>query len=478
MKKNSDEMRIVKNAEGELRIQKDTVLKYIGEAESVTIPKNVTRIAPYAFFGCKSLKTVVTPVKLSSIGKGAFYGCDNLKEVTIPGRLYLRVNGGKVFPTDADIYFRFYASSGDPLEDEDYSDIYNSEEEYLKAAESNYTVAFEPPASPAPVSDNVADNGFNMSFTDEIQDQRIITIEEDLPIEPEEETEDKDYFENETLQEKMDAIIPPDEDDDPTKHHELVNLSDYLIEEDRVIKYIGSAKETTVPKFITQIAENAFANTDVEVVHIPERLEVIGKNAFSWCQKLKFINIPDNVHLIDDGAFSNCSVIDNIQFPKSLKFIGASSFRACCALREIDLPESLTAISRRAFDFCISLERVEVPSGIKILSEGVFSHCDSLRKVILPEGLTSIGAWAFAECIELREINFPEGLETIEEVAFFNCKSMVAFDLPKSLKILGRQAFVGCQNLHLVNMPSRLAPQVKTSKAFHKVDKVQIHYFE
>ncbi len=478
MKKNNDDMRIIKNAEGELRIRNNTVVKYIGDAETVNIPKGIVRIAPYAFYQCKSLKRLVTPAKLSSIGKGAFYGCDGLKEVTIPGKLYRRVNGGKVFPHDANIYFRFYASSGEPLEDEDYSDVFDSEEDYLKASENNVNVAFEPPAAPVAEEPGAGGDGFNMSFDDEVQSERIITIVQDLPVEPEEEHEEQDYFENETLQEKMDAIIPDDEDDEAVNRQELVNLSDYLIVDDKVVKYIGSAKETTVPKFISQIGENAFANTDVEVVHLPDRLEVIGKNAFSWCQKLTYINIPDNVHMIDDGAFSNCSLLENIEFPRSLKFIGASAFRACCAVKEIILPESLTAISRRAFDFCIALERIEVPAGITAITEGVFSHCDSLRKVTLPEGLTSIGAWAFAECAELREINFPEGLETIAEVAFFNCKSLVAFDLPKSLKNLGRQAFVGCKNLHLVNMSSRLAPQIKTSKAFHKVDNLQINYYE
>ena len=64
----------MKTKNGELNIQSGTVLKYHGNDEELKLPKEVVRIAPYAFAGCTSLKKVVTPVKLASIGKGAFYG--------------------------------------------------------------------------------------------------------------------------------------------------------------------------------------------------------------------------------------------------------------------------------------------------------------------------------------------------------------------------------------------------------------------
>lgn len=446
----------MKTSQGELNIQAGTVLKYKGQDEELTLPKNVVRIAPYAFAGCKTLKKITTPVKLASIGKGAFFGCDNLIEVTIPGRLFRRVNGGKVFPANADIYFRFYATAGAQSEDEDYSDRFGSEEEYVASGI----------------------NDTERAFKDEVQSEEIITIVEELPLdaEPEADLSDGD---NRSLRERMDAIIPHDSADDPDlQRNSLVNLRDYLIVDDEVVKYIGTNKATQVPDFITKIGENAFSNRDVEKVILPPRLKLIGKNAFSWCERLTAIELPDGLQMIDDGAFSNCSSLENVGFPADLKFLGANAFRACSSLNRLDLPESLHTISRRAFDFCVSLEKINVPSGIMRLAEGVFSHCESLRKVILPDNLTEIGSWAFAECYELREINFPPLLQSIGEVAFINCRSLVAFDLPKSLKTLGRQAFVGCSSLHLVNAPKAIEKQVKPTKAFHKLSKLSINYYE
>ncbi len=446
----------MKTEHGELNIQSGTILKYKGEDEELTLPKNVVRIAPYAFTNCKALKKVTTPVKLASIGKGAFYGCDNLVEVTIPGRLFRRVNGGKVFPKDADIYFRFYATAGAQSEDEDYSDKFGSEEEYVASGV----------------------NDVERAFKDEVQSEEIITIVEEFPTEPEPDLDLSDG-DSRTLQERMDAIIPHDANNDPDlQRNSLVNLRDYLIVDDEVVKYIGTNKVTQVPDFITKIGENAFSNRDVQKVILPPRLRMIGKNAFSWCEHLTEIELPDELQMIDDGAFSNCSGLQKVKFPSDLRFLGANAFRACSSLSELELPESLHTISRRAFDFCVSLEKIIVPHGILRLAEGVFSHCESLRKVTLPENLTEIGAWAFAECYELREVNFPPMLQSIGEVAFMNCRSLVAFDLPKSIKTLGRQAFVGCSSLHLVNAPRQLEKQVKPTKAFHKLSKLSINYYD
>lgn len=445
----------MKDSGNELRIQKGTVLKYFGQADELKLPRDVIRIAPYAFSGCKTLKKIITPVKLKSIGKGAFYGCDNLVEVTLPGRLYKRVKGGKVFPADADIYFRFYATAGAEEEDSDYSDAFDSEEEYAASGI----------------------NDVERAFKDEVQSEEIITIVQELPDE-EEPPADLSDGDDRTLEERMDAIIPEEEAGNEPRPTAVVNMADYLIVDDEVIKYIGTARVTKVPDFISKIGENAFANSDVTEVYLPSNLKLIAKNAFTWCQDLQSIEFPEGLQMIDDGAFSNCSSLTSLVLPPDLKFVGANSFRACSGIKEITMPKTLHTISRRAFDFCVSLEKVKLPPKITRLAEGVFSHCEALRKVTLPDNLAEIGAWAFAECYELREINFPHRLQNICEVAFINCHSLVAFDLPASLKTIGRQAFVGCTSLHLVNMPKRLEKQIKPTKAFYKLPSLSINFYE
>lgn len=445
----------MKTQRGELNIQSGTILKYRGQDEELTLPKNIVRIAPYAFADCTTLKKVVAPVRLASIGKGAFFGCNNLAEVTIPGRLFRRVNGGKVFPANARIFFRFYASSGAQSEDEDYSDGFGSEEEYLASGVNDIEKAFESEAQPQEAVSLAESPAYSKPY------------------------EDKYGVGNDAPDERTDALTPPDFDygyDSELRRDSLVNLRDYLIVDDEVIKYIGAGRQTRVPDFITKIGENAFSNRDVEVVILPPKLKLVGKNAFSWCEHLTQIDLPDSVQMIDDGAFSNCSKLERVRLSADLKFLGANAFRACGSLKELVLPETLHTISRRAFDTCVALEKINVPHGIMRLAEGVFSHCESLRKIILPENLTEIGAWAFEECYELSEINFPPFMQSIGDAAFINCRSLAALDLPKSLKNIGRQAFVGCTSLYSVNAPAQIEKQVKHAKAFHKLSKLTVNY--
>lgn len=465
-----------------LHTENGTAVRYTGAAEELVLTEDITRIAPFAFAGCKTLKKIVTPHTLRSIGKGAFFGCDSLVEATLPGKLYLRVKGGKVFPADADIYFRFYVTSGELSADEDYSDAFDTAEAYIASGIDDAEQAslcgnpdgclIVTAAAPA----NAADDGVKPQGD---EDKTEETVEEDIEIAVEEcvPHEEIDLSDTDadtgTLQERMDAVFSDEEKDGgkPASRN-LVNISDYLIDGERVVRYIGSAAETKVPQFIKVIGGDAFSNSNVVKVELPPEVDTIEKNAFAWCSELKEINLPEGLRLIDDGAFASCRSLEYIAFPESLKFIGADAFRACSGLKEIALPRGLSAISRRAFDFCVSLEEVELPDGVTVLADGVFSHCENLRKAVLPAGLKSIGAWAFAECRALREINFPDGLEEIGEVAFLNCASLVAFDLPATVARLGRQAFSGCASLHLVTLPRRLEKQLKSQKVFYRLPSV------
>ena len=69
----------------EMTVKKGGVLtKYAGCAPRVIVPKGVTEIAPYTFFGNKNLREVIFQTGLKKIGIGSFSKCTNLSNVIFP----------------------------------------------------------------------------------------------------------------------------------------------------------------------------------------------------------------------------------------------------------------------------------------------------------------------------------------------------------------------------------------------------------
>lgn len=76
----------------EYQLRKDgtiAISKYYGNAGSVVIPSEingiaVTEISNNAFYGSKTLKTLVIPEGVHTLGNAVFRGCDNFEKITIP----------------------------------------------------------------------------------------------------------------------------------------------------------------------------------------------------------------------------------------------------------------------------------------------------------------------------------------------------------------------------------------------------------
>lgn len=60
------------------------LIRYFGDAEEVTVPKDVTSLDAYAFCNRKSIKSLTLPEGLRSIGESAIRLCDGLTSIHIP----------------------------------------------------------------------------------------------------------------------------------------------------------------------------------------------------------------------------------------------------------------------------------------------------------------------------------------------------------------------------------------------------------
>jgi len=74
---------------------------------------------------------------------------------------------------------------------------------------------------------------------------------------------------------------------------------------------------------------------DVEMIRIPDSLEIIPMQMFSNCPKLQFVKFDTNSRLKEIDGFENC-LIERITIPDRVEIIGKTAFRKCYQLQYLE----------------------------------------------------------------------------------------------------------------------------------------------
>ena len=151
---------------------------------------------------------------------------------------------------------------------------------------------------------------------------------------------------------------------------------------------------------ITEIPDHFGYSSDVNSYNLPQSLQRIGERAFEGNGKLVSITIPDNVSYIGRSAFMFCVRLKYVKLPKSCKRLPYELFGHCRALDSIDFPTDLTNIGNYAFKGCNSLfyesGALVLPEGVQTIGDYAFAAaCRHINKVVLPKSTKSVGIGAF-----------------------------------------------------------------------------------
>ncbi len=216
----------------------------------------------------------------------------------------------------------------------------------------------------------------------------------------------------------------------------------------------GYYNETPFNNILSQITSFTFGN---EVEHIPA-------NLCYGMSKLTEITIPNSVTSIGDYAFGGCSGLTSVTIPNSVTSIGSNAFRNCSGLTSVTIPNSVTSIGSHAFDYCSGLTSVTIPNSVTSIGSGAFYGCSGLTKV---NYLGIVDKWV--------EINFEDffsnptryakdlyinnelltdvkitSADNINRYAFYGCQSIKSVVIGDSVISIGGEAFFGCDNLKTV----------------------------
>ena len=152
-----------------------------------------------------------------------------------------------------------------------------------------------------------------------------------------------------------------------------------------------------IPDSVTSISSYCFFGCEnlktISLSKETSNLRIIGSYAFDGCTNLKEISIPNGLLHIGESAFAQ-TIIESIDFEDTeLEYIGKNSFTYCEKLLKIKLSDKIDVINENCFYGCTSLMKVE-GRRISYIGKNAFKECPDMSKilgkneetVVVPEG--------------------------------------------------------------------------------------------
>ena len=277
------------------------LISYWGEEKVVNVPQGVKSIGDDAFLDCEALTSITLPQGVESIGNGAFCYCYDLTSITLP-------QGVKSIGEWA-----FYHCALTSI---------TLPQEVKSIGESAFYECYALTSITLPQGvESIGDEAFYGCSA-------LTSI---------------------TLPQGMESIG------------------------NRAFECCYDLTSITLPQGIKSIGDNPFTNCYnlSSVICCSPHFKVIdkmlltsdGKRLISYWGKENFVNVPQGVESIENEAFSFCKALTSITLPQGVKSIVDYAFSCCGALTSITLPQGVKSIGNGAFYECGALTSIRIPQG-------------------------------------------------------------------------------------------------------------------
>lgn len=170
-----------------------------------------------------------------------------------------------------------------------------------------------------------------------------------------------------------------------------------------VTGYHGTEVHVVIPDThngipVTEIANYAFEESEIQSVKIGNNVKAIGQGAFYEATLLKEVYISASVEKIGGevnvyaatGVFDDCISLEKVTIEKgsALWLVGSHTFKDCTALKEVTLPDSVQKIDAYAFARCMSLSKLEIPASVTYVGVRAFDSFGANQEIVI-KGSTS-----------------------------------------------------------------------------------------
>lgn len=200
---------------------------------------------------------------------------------------------------------------------------------------------------------------------------------------------------------------------------------DFMVDENGVLfAYLGNDYEVVIPSVsangitVTEIAKNAFYNSSILKIVIPNTVRVIKNSAFRE-RGLYYVEFEEGSQLecIEDYAFYY-NFFFEIVLPASLKEIGSLAFGSCYKLERVILSAGIERIMSFAFSYS-GLKEINLPSTLEYLGYEAF-YCTDIEWMGKEDHCYYVDGWLaeYYSYEELDEFKVKDGTIGIAAGAF------------------------------------------------------------
>lgn len=395
---------------------------YIGRDSVIRLPETVEgsryNIDSYAFYGKTTLREVEIPKGVISIGYAAFSGCFNLEKIAIP---YVGYTENYEKASEKTVFGYIFG---------DYENTASlATDQYIG---SNKTVTYYIPAK----LETVIVTGGTLAYgaMSGLTNVQKVTIADSIIVISErafyKSTGLKDFvLSNKVTEIGKDAFYGCD------NLGEMHEGSKYIPSETN--KYYAlvngdiSGKEPIIHADTEFIANNAFERHAFYFIEIPDKVKIVGKQAFYTGEDpVLRITLGRSIKSLGAGCLGGGSTTNGSQ-RYSVELINRSNFSLGTKTYGI------TGLTTRSV-YTISGDFVYSKGNTSILE----AYIGSDKTVNIPSSVKTVGHLAFYEN-DVETVVIPSSVTTIKEYAFNNCSNLSSLTIGSGVKKIERYSVIG-----------------------------------
>ncbi len=121
-----------------------------------------------------------------------------------------------------------------------------------------------------------------------------------------------------------------------------------------------------IPSTVTQIYANAFYDSDLFEIHIPDTVTSISVYSLAYCENLRHIELPSSITSIPTYCCGHNPILESVTIPDKVTTIDYNAFYGCTSMSKVILGAKVATINSYAFQECTNLKTVYNLSSLTI----------------------------------------------------------------------------------------------------------------